>query len=143
MDVNNAKKEKKNRDIIGKIPNWAWLLLSLMTAIGLWYVLSINPSTARSFPFIPSIIEACRTMAERGVLWQDFSSSMISVFLGFILGFVTAVPVAFLMAWYRPVRNIVEPWIQFIRNIPPLAYVPLIKYQNLVTVFKSGQPVGN
>ena len=59
MDVNNAKKEKKNRDIIGKIPNWAWLLLSLMTAIGLWYVLSINPSTARSFPFIPSIIEAC------------------------------------------------------------------------------------
>ena len=126
MDVNNAKKEKKNRDIIGKIPNWAWLLLSLMTAIGLWYVLSINPSTARSFPFIPSIIEACRTMAERGVLWQDFSSSMISVFLGFILGFVTAVPVAFLMAWYRPVRNIVEPWIQFIRNIPPLAYVPLV-----------------
>ncbi|MEI3182767.1 MAG: ABC transporter permease subunit [Lachnospiraceae bacterium] len=30
------------------------------------------------------------------------------------------------MAWYAPVRNIVEPWIQFIRNIPPLAYVPLI-----------------
>ena len=30
------------------------------------------------------------------------------------------------MAWYKPVRCIVEPWIQFIRNIPPLAYVPLI-----------------
>ena len=30
------------------------------------------------------------------------------------------------MAWYRPVRFIVEPWIQFIRNIPPLAYVPLV-----------------
>ena len=30
------------------------------------------------------------------------------------------------MAWYRPVRYIVEPWIQFIRNIPPLAYVPLV-----------------
>ena len=51
---------------------------------------------------------------------------MISVILGFILGFVTAVPIAFLMAWYRPVRYIVEPWIQFIRNIPPLAYVPLV-----------------
>ena len=23
-------------------------------------------------------------------------------------------------------RNIIEPWIQFIRNIPPLAYVPLV-----------------
>ena len=30
------------------------------------------------------------------------------------------------MAWYLPVRNILNPWIQFIRNIPPLAYVPLI-----------------
>jgi NitT/TauT family transport system permease protein len=30
------------------------------------------------------------------------------------------------MAWYRPFRYIVEPWIQFIRNIPPLAYVPLV-----------------
>ena len=51
---------------------------------------------------------------------------MISVVMGFVLGFVTSVPVAFLMAWYRPVRYIVEPWIQFIRNIPPLAYVPLV-----------------
>jgi NitT/TauT family transport system permease protein len=30
------------------------------------------------------------------------------------------------MAWYRPVRFILEPWIQFVRNIPPLAYVPLV-----------------
>ena len=37
-----------------------------------------------------------------------------------------ALPVAILMAWYKPVRYIIEPWIQFIRNIPPLAYVPLI-----------------
>ena len=30
------------------------------------------------------------------------------------------------MAWYRPIRFILEPWIQFVRNIPPLAYVPLV-----------------
>ena len=30
------------------------------------------------------------------------------------------------MAWYLPVRNVIQPWILFIRNIPPLAYVPLI-----------------
>ena len=65
-------------------------------------------------------------MVERGVFWQDLSSSLISVFLGYGLGFIIALPVAILMAWYLPVRNIIEPWIQFIRNIPPLAYVPLI-----------------
>ena len=114
------------RDLIGMVPNWGWLLCSFLAALALWFALSVNPSTARSFPFAPQVLNALKTMIERGVLWNDFSSSMISVIAGFALGFVTAVPVAFLMAWYRPVRYIVEPWIQFIRNIPPLAYVPLV-----------------
>nr|WP_291235159.1 ABC transporter permease [Frisingicoccus sp.] len=109
-----------------QIPTWGWLILSFLAAMLLWFFLSINPQTARSFPFIPEIIKAIKTVVERGVLAEDFISSMISVVLGFVLGFITAVPVAFLMAWYMPVRNILEPWIQFIRNIPPLAYVPLI-----------------
>lgn len=109
-----------------QIPNWGWLILSFLAAMLLWFFLSVNPQTARSFPFIPEIIKAIKTVIERGVLAEDFISSMISVVLGFVLGFITAVPVAFLMAWYMPVRNILEPWIQFIRNIPPLAYVPLI-----------------
>ena len=125
MSLDNSENKKK-KDLVAAIPNWGWLLISLLTAMALWFWLSVNPSTSRSFPFIPKVLNSLKTMIERGVLWNDFSSSMISVILGFILGFVTAVPVAFLMAWYRPVRYIVEPWIQFIRNIPPLAYVPLV-----------------
>ena len=59
-------------------------------------------------------------------MWADISSSLISVTAGFAIGFALSLPVAILMAWYKPVRNIIEPWIQFIRNIPPLAYVPLV-----------------
>ena len=121
-----SSENKKPKDIIGKIPNWAWLLISLGIAILLWYWLSLNPKTARSFPFVNKVLESIGVMHSRGVLINDIRSSLISVFSGFFLGFVTAVPIAFLMAWYRPVRHIVEPWIQFIRNIPPLAYVPLV-----------------
>lgn len=109
-----------------KIPQWAWVLISLGVAIGVWYLLSIGPKTARSFPFIPAMQKALVKVIDRGILLDDFVSSMISVLAGFALGFVTAVPIAFLMAWYRPVRGILDPWIQFIRNIPPLAYVPLV-----------------
>ena len=116
--------DKKNK--LNDIPAWGWLVLSFLTAIALWFFLSVNPQTARSFPFLPKIMKAMGTVIERGILVEDFVSSMISVLCGFALGFVTAVPVAFLMAWYMPVRNILEPWIQFIRNIPPLAYVPLV-----------------
>ena len=118
--------DNKKKGALQSIPGWTWVLISLAAAVLLWFVLSINPKTARSFPFIPAILEAAKKMIDNGALAQDFCSSMISILAGFALGFVTAVPVAFLMAWYLPVRGILEPWIQFIRNIPPLAYVPLI-----------------
>ena len=109
-----------------QLPAWGWLIISFLVATLLWFFLSVNEKTARSFPFLPAIIQALGTVISRGILAEAFISSMISVVSGFALGFVTAVPVAFLMAWYLPVRNILEPWIQFIRNIPPLAYVPLV-----------------
>ena len=116
----------KKKSFIDKIPNWGWLCISLATAILLWYFLSVNERTARVFPFIDKMVVAFKTVTEREILWADIKSSMISVLLGFLFGFLSSVPVAFLMAWYRPVRYILEPWIQFIRNIPPLAYVPLV-----------------
>lgn len=114
------------KSVFEKIPQWAWVLISFCVALLVWFLLSIGPKTGRSFPFVPKIIEALKTVIERGILAEDFFSSMLSVVMGFGLGFVTAVPAAFLMAWYRPVRGILDPWIQFIRNIPPLAYVPLV-----------------
>ena len=75
-------------------------------------------------------------MLDRGVLLTDIASSLISVSMGYILGFVLALPMAILMAWYLPVRNVIQPWILFIRNIPPLAYVPLIVMTVGVDVYK-------
>lgn len=119
-----GKLQKKKAAISNKI----WLLISLLCAILLWYILSLGKATGNAFPFIQkTFIESFPLMAfERKALWGDLLSSMICVAAGFSLGFVTAVPMAFLMAWYTPVRKIIEPWINFIRNIPALAYAPLI-----------------
>lgn len=118
--------KKRGVSWIEKIPNSGWLTLSIIVAIIFWTVLSFIPSTARSFPNIFLVIESIETMISRGVFWKDIQSSLISVTSGFGLGFIIALPVAVLMAWYRPVQYIIEPWIQFVRNIPPLAYVPLV-----------------
>ena len=119
-------KNKKGMDWVGKIPKWAWLLISLLTAIVVWQLLSLSPKTGRTFKPLTEVFASAAIMHRRGVLIQDNVSSLISAISGFGFGFLLAVPVAFLMAWYRPIRFIVEPWIQFVRNIPPLAYVPLV-----------------
>ena len=118
---------KNKTDLISRIPSKVWLLLSLLVAIAVWSLLSMGEKTGRAFPPLLEVFGSYTKMAvDRGVFWGDIVSSLTSAGIGFALGFLFGVPVAFLMAWYRPVRNIIEPWIQFIRNIPPLAYVPLV-----------------
>ena len=115
-----------------RMVNRLWLLLSLVVALVVLFLLSIGKTTGRSFPFLisidgrASVLEGLQTMIQRDALWGDLASSLISVVMGFGLGFITSLPMAFLMAWYTPVRKIIEPWINFIRNIPALAYSPLI-----------------
>ena len=126
--MNHSKKKKL------VISDKLWLLLSLVAAIGLWFILSLGEKTGRSFPFIPKVVQAVGTMIERGAFWKDIKSSLTCVAAGFGLGFGTALPIAFLMAWYTPVQKIIEPWINFIRNIPALGYAPL-----MIIIFGVGQ----
>ncbi len=117
---------KKSGGLAERIPTKVWLLISLAVALVVWTILSIIPVTSRSFPNVIVTIEQIKVMYDRGVLLTDIGSSLISVGAGYVIGFVISLPVAILMAWYVPFRNILQPWISFIRNIPPLAYVPLI-----------------
>ena len=116
----------KKTSLSERIPPKAWLALSLLTALAVWTILSVLPKTSRSFPNVIVTIQQIKVMLDRGVLLKDIGSSLLSVVSGYCIGFALALPVAILMAWYVPVRNILQPWILFIRNIPPLAYVPLI-----------------
>lgn len=138
LDINVKTKEPtivkptkivpKKAKVVGhpKLVKAGWLALSLTAAIGLWWLLSIVPATADSFPNPLLVVEAIGTMIGRGVLFADIGSSLFSVMVGFVFGFIIALPMAILMAWYKPLENIIGPWIQFIRSIPPLAYVPLV-----------------
>ena len=70
--------EKKKSDSVTRagnhifIPDWGWLILSGLAALVLWYFLSVNDKTGRSFPFVPYIIEAVKTVVKRGGLLQQY-----------------------------------------------------------------------
>ena len=62
-----------------KLTNWIWLGISLLCALALWTLLSVLPATARSFPNIFVVFKQIGVMIQRGVLWKDISSSLLSV----------------------------------------------------------------
>jgi NitT/TauT family transport system permease protein len=48
------------------------------------------------------------------------------VFLGVTCGIVLAVPVGFVLGWYREIRSFIDPLINFFRALPPIALIPLV-----------------
>ena len=56
----------------------------------------------------------------------DIFASARRVFLGVSLGILVAVPVGFLLGWYRPARTFADPMINFFRALPPIALIPLV-----------------
>ncbi len=67
-------------------------------------------------------------------LWQlagqrlprDIWMSTQRVFIGVTLGIALAVPVGFVLGWYREVRSFIDPLINFFRALPPIALIPLV-----------------
>jgi NitT/TauT family transport system permease protein len=59
-------------------------------------------------------------------LWLDMYMSLQRVTMGLVCGIVLAVPVAFLLGWYRPARALIDPLLNFFRSLPPIALIPLV-----------------
>ena len=57
---------------------------------------------------------------------KDVYMSTQRVFLGVTLGILVAVPVGFVLGWYRHVRVFADPLLNFFRALPPIALIPLV-----------------
>ena len=57
---------------------------------------------------------------------KDVWMSTQRVFLGVTFGILLAVPVGFVLGWYREVRRFIDPLLNFFRALPPIALIPLV-----------------
>ena len=60
-----------------------------------------------------------------GELISDSLSSLYRVLVGFIIGASLALPIGLLMGANRTVNQLLNPLVQILRPIPPIAYIPL------------------
>jgi NitT/TauT family transport system permease protein len=99
---------------------WAVLVL-------VWYGVSrsglINPGLV---PTPLQVGERAWALLVHGHLARDMLWSTERVLVGVVLGTVLAVPVGFLLGWYREVRRFIDPVINFFRALPPIALIPLV-----------------
>jgi NitT/TauT family transport system permease protein len=97
--------------------------LSISGGLALWWIATSLTSTPLPGPV--EVLERFIRSFSTGQWWTDVRASLTRVLTGFALGVLLAIPVGFLMGWYKVARGLIDPWIQFFRVIPPLAIIPL------------------
>ena len=99
-----------------------WLLV-----IGLWYAIAfsglINPALV---PTPGQVARRFWQLLTTARLPLDIVMSTQRVVIGVALGIVAAVPVGFVLGWYRNVRAFIDPLMNFFRALPPIALIPLV-----------------
>ncbi len=93
----------------------------------LWYAIAysglVNPSLV---PTPHAVAARFWELATQGRLPQDVWMSTQRVFIGVMLGTALAVPVGFVLGWYKEIRAFIDPLINFFRALPPIALIPLV-----------------
>ena len=114
-------------------PRFAWLRRAVMIAVPWTLIVLVWYAIAYSGFINPSLVPRPHDVAARfwellthGRLLWDMWMSTQRVFLGVVSGIVLAVPVGFVLGWYRQVRQFIDPVINFFRALPPIALIPLV-----------------
>ncbi|ROO85774.1 NitT/TauT family transport system permease protein [Actinocorallia herbida] len=102
-----------------------WPLTVASGVLGMLVWAGLAASGIEGFPGPVPVAERAVDLISDGTLFGDLAASLRRVFTGFVLGVGLAVPVGFLMGWYRTARGLLDPWLQFFRMVPPLAIIPL------------------
>ena len=90
----------------------AWQLLSL------WFLPIFLPSPALTF-------RALVDLAQDGSLWQSIVASTFRILSGWFAGVIVGIPLGIAMGYVGVIRRLCEPYIEFFRFVPPIAFVTL------------------
>ncbi len=121
----------KIRRARGKLSSW-WLTTAvLVIAVLLWQAVSmagIFPAFALPSPVAvwQAFLEIARNGYGGQTLVSDILISCFRIVIGFVGAIAIGVPIGLLMSRSKVVFDIIDPLLQFVRPVPPLAYIPLL-----------------
>lgn len=102
-------------------------LLGFAVVIAAWWLVAVSGVVASGQLPPPSrVLDATVNGFDNKDLLRDVRLSVLRVLIGVSIGCLAAVPIGFLLAWYRTLRAMFDPLVSFFRALPPIALIPLV-----------------
>jgi ABC-type nitrate/sulfonate/bicarbonate transport system permease component len=114
------------RRVLGQLAH-LWLLAAFVVV---WELVSVfgqrlNPQLDVMLPPPTAVFSAAQDLLARGVLFTHIQDSLRRVLVAVGVATGLGVPLGLAMGWSPRLRAAVDPLLEFIRPIPPLAWIPL------------------
>lgn len=99
-------------------------LSSLLVLTAAWQTASGHYSPAL-LPPPADVIKALTETSDSGILWKNIAVSLLRFFTAYIMAVACAVPLGIILGYHPMFRRAIDPMVQILRPISPIAWFPL------------------
>jgi NitT/TauT family transport system permease protein len=124
VQVTSTKRNPLRLGVSSGLNRIGMAALSILCGLFLWNIASQHTSPL----FLPSpaaTLQAAKELMEDGTLVHALLASSARIASGWALGVVVGIPLGIVMGRFAPFRQFLDPYIEFFRFIPPIAFVTL------------------
>jgi NitT/TauT family transport system permease protein len=101
-----------------------WPLLASALFLVAWHYAVLWTAT-RIFPSPLEVETGLAELLHKGVLYRDIIDSLRRVAIGYFAAVALGIPLGLLFGWYPSVNQVVNPVVQILRPISPIAWIPV------------------
>lgn len=101
------------------------LPLAVIAILLIGWHLAVKVTRSDIFPTPWQVVLGIVELATQGVLVKYIVASLFRVTWGFFLAILLGVPIGLLLGWYAPVTAALNPIVQILRPISPIAWIPV------------------
>jgi NitT/TauT family transport system permease protein len=113
-----------NSSGIHKMERWLWPILATALFLLLWRYTVVWTGT-KVFPSPNEVERGLMQLVHEGLLYHDIVDSLRRVAIGYLAALGLGVPLGLLFGWYPTLNQIVNPVVQILRPISPIAWIPV------------------
>jgi NitT/TauT family transport system permease protein len=108
----------------GRWEKFFWPVLAAALLLAVWHY-SVVWTATKVFPSPLSVEKGLAELLRKHVLWADIGDSLRRVAVGFGTAAVVGIPLGLTLGWYPAANQIVNPVLQILRPISPIAWIPV------------------
>jgi len=108
----------------GRWEKYFWPIFAIALFLGLWHI-GVIVSQTRIFPAPLDVVKGLQELVRKGLLISYVGDSLLRVGVGYSFAIALGIPTGLILGWYPSSATAVNPLIQIMRPISPLAWIPL------------------